>query len=237
MISGRKDIPLKERVIFALDVPDGDTAHRWISRLEPQIGFFKIGLELFISGGIELVKEIASRNHKLMLDLKLYDVPATVAQALERLNGCGVHFVTIHGDRAIIDAAARVKTDFGLLAVTVLTSLNQKGAEELGGTSSIEELVVRRACLAVDAKCAGIVTSALEAKAVRQHLGDDPVIVCPGIRAQDSAGDDQKRTTNVTDAISAGGDYLVIGRPIRDADDPEAVVSQLHEQIQKALNA
>ncbi len=234
-MSDTRDIPLRERIIFALDVADGDTARAWITRLQPHIGFFKIGLELFISGGMALVKEIASRDHKLMLDLKLYDVPTTVSRALTRLNGCGAHFVTIHGDSAIINAAAQTETDFDLLAVTVLTSLGREGARELtGGAASIEELALRRARLAADAGCAGIVASALEAKALRQRLGDELIIVSPGIRAQ-AAADDQKRSAGAAQAIAAGADYLVIGRPIRDAKDPLAAVAQFQQQIQEAL--
>lgn len=234
-MSGKHDIPLQERIIFALDVADGDTAHEWITRLESHIGFFKIGLELFISGGIGLVREIASRNHKLMLDLKLYDVPATISRALTRLNGCGARFVTVHGDRAIITAATQAETDFDLLAVTVLTSLDREGVRELGATSSIKELVMQRARLAVDANCAGVVASALEARALRNQLGDELTIVSPGIRAQTAAKDDQKRTADAARAIVAGADHLVIGRPIRDAVDPLTAVAKFQQQIQATL--
>lgn len=237
MSSPAKDIPLNERIIFALDVPDGDAAHRWITRLEPQVGFFKIGLELFAAGGPGLVRELAARGHKLMLDVKFYDVPATVGRAVARLRDCGAVFVTIHGDGAIIRAAAAAESGIGLLAVTVLTSLDRRAMEELGITCPLEELVVRRARLAVDAGCAGVVASALEAQALRRELGDAPVIVCPGIRPQPGADDDQKRTATAAQAIAAGADHLVVGRPIRDSKEPLETAAQIRQQIANALES
>lgn len=226
-----KDIALNQRIIFALDVQDPQTAHQWIDRLESHIGFYKIGFELFLGGGLPLVKEVIARGHKVMLDLKLYDVPATVSRTLAQLSGLGISFATIHGDRAIIQAAAQVKSDVGLLAVTVLTSLDQQGVQEIGMTEPLQEVVMKKAQLAVSNGCAGVVASPREAQMLRTLIGDNAFIVSPGIRPDDSAEDDQKRTMSVTDAVTAGVDYLVIGRPIRDADDPLQMAKRIQQQI------
>ena len=231
----KQNIPLNERVIFALDVSDGDSAHQWITRLEPNIRFFKVGFELFLSGGLNLIKEIIDRGHKVMLDLKIYDVPATVARALQQLNQLNISLTTIHGDRAIIEAAVSAKVDVKLLAVTLLTSIDEPGAKELGITEPLQEVVVRKAQVAVDCGCAGVVASACEAQALRHAFGPSPLIVAPGIRMEGAGKDDQRRIATVSQAVRAGVDYMVIGRTIRDAQDPALAVIEIHKQIKDTL--
>ena len=233
-----KNIPLEERIIFALDVADSVQAKALVRRLESEVRFFKVGLQLFLSGGFDIVDWIMGEGHRVMLDLKFYDIPKTVELAVDQLNGRGITFATVHGNRAIMEAAAGTAKDVGILAVTVLTSLGQNEIQELGAEISIEELVMKRAEAARAAGCAGIVCSPREASAVRKKAGPEMVIVTPGIRpseTRDSAPDDQVRIATPYSAITGGSDYLVIGRPLRDSPDPVTTAQAIKEEIARGL--
>ncbi len=242
----RPEVPLRERLIFALDLPSPAEAQRWVERLEPQVGFFKVGLELFVAGGLPVVDWIVGRGHKVMLDLKFHDIPATVGRAVRLLTGHGITFATVHGRDGVVEAAVAARGDrgdrsdsgaLGILAVTVLTStpnyrLNSKGEAVTEGR--LEDLVLSRAGLAVSKGCSGVVCSGREAPMLRRELGEGFVIVTPGIRPA-AGGDDQVRVTTAGQAIANGADHVVVGRPIRDAQDPLAVAVAMQEEIRAVV--
>lgn len=233
-----KDIPLKERLIFALDVSSKEEAERWLDRLGDQVTFYKVGLQLFLAGGFPVIEMIRARGHQVMVDLKFFDIPETVALAVRELKNKGATFITVHGNDPILRAAVREREDARILAVTVLTSFDESDLREMGLTGTIEDLVYLRARKALDLGCDGIVSSGLEVARLREGLGDQLLIVTPGIRPGTNdvvREDDQKRVAAADQAIRNGADYLVVGRPIRDAKDPVAVVKQIQEQIASAL--
>ncbi len=231
-----KDIPLNERIIFALDFASPDEAMDWVRKLEGDLKFFKVGLQLFLAGGFPMVDEIIKRGNKVMLDLKFYDIPETVFLAVEQLKSRGVTFTTVHGRDPIVAAAMREKSDLKILAVTVLTSF---GENDLTGPGmSVEDLVLHRAKRAFELGCDGVVASALEAAKLRHELGNDFLIITPGIRPEsndDDTGDDQRRVATARQAFVSGADYVVIGRPIKNADDPVALVHSLQAEIAEGL--
>jgi orotidine-5'-phosphate decarboxylase len=217
-----KTIPPEERLIFALDVPGAEEARRLVGTLREAVQFYKVGLELFLSGeGFALVDWLVEQEKKVFLDLKLYDIPETVGRAVRRLRERPVTFLTVHGDGDILEAACREKGEIKILAVTVLTSLNREGLHELGFGGEMPELVLSRARLAQEIGCDGVIASGLEARNLRDQLGGEMLIVTPGIRpAGNRPADDQKRVVTVEEALRHGADYIVVGRPIRDAPDP-----------------
>ena len=217
-----KAIPPEDRLIFALDVPGVAEARRLVATLREAVQFYKVGLELFLAGGaFELIDWLVEQEKKVFLDLKLYDIPETVARAVRRLRERPVTFLTVHGDGAILEAACREKGELKILAVTVLTSLNREGLRELGFAGEVSALVLSRARRAREIGCEGVIASGLEARTLRDHLGDELLIVTPGIRASGARpADDQKRVVTVEEAFRHGADYIVVGRPIRDAPDP-----------------
>jgi orotidine-5'-phosphate decarboxylase len=229
----RKPIPAPERLIFALDVPGADAARRLVETLGDSVRFYKLGLELFLAGGyFELVDWLLERDKKVFVDLKLFDVPETVAAAVRQLRHRPVALTTVHGNDGILEAACREKGDLKILAVTVLTSLDQGDLKDLGFEVDVEKLVLSRARRALELGCDGVVSSGLEARALRQHLGDRLLIVTPGIRpVENRPSDDQKRVTNVEEAFRAGADYIVVGRPIRNAPQPEQAAAAIQESI------
>jgi orotidine-5'-phosphate decarboxylase len=219
----KKTIPPEERLIFALDVPGVLEAQRLVETLREAVQFYKVGLELFLAGGgsLELIDWLVGQDKKVFLDLKLYDIPETVGRAVRRLRERPVTFLTVHGDGAILEAACREKGELKILAVTVLTSLNEAGLRELGFDGDVSDLVLARARRAQELGCDGVIASGLEARALRDQLGDELLIVTPGIRPSGARpADDQKRVVTVEEALRHGADYLVVGRPIRDAPDP-----------------
>ncbi|MFH1147113.1 MAG: orotidine-5'-phosphate decarboxylase [Pseudomonadota bacterium] len=230
-----KDIPLNERIIFALDVGTIEEAEIWVKRLESHIRFFKVGLQLFLGGWFPVVEMIRSKGHKVMLDLKFYDIPETVRLAVSQLRNRGIAFATVHGNAPIIKAAVQEKDDVKLLAVTVLTSIGEEEAQAIGFKGEVEDLVLLRAKHAVSLGCDGIVCSGLEARRLRAELGDDFCIITPGIRPAGNTADDQKRVMTARQAIANGADYIVVGRPIRDAQNPVAVIEGMQEEIRKCL--
>jgi orotidine-5'-phosphate decarboxylase len=229
----RAAVPARERLIFAMDVPTVDAAHDLADRLGDSVSFYKLGLELFMSGeAFGLLDDLAGRGKKIFLDLKLFDVPATVAGAVRNLKGRGVTFATVHGNQAIMEAAAAAADGFGILAVTVLTSLDRGDLDDLGFQCDVEELVLSRARRALAAGCAGVVSSGLEAKMLRAGVDDRLIVVTPGIRpVENRPADDQKRVVSVADAFANGADYIVVGRPIRDAAEPRAAAESIQETI------
>ena len=224
----------RERLIFALDVPDLGGAKDLVLRLGDSVVFYKIGLELATSRHyFELLDWLLERDKKVFADLKLYDIPATVTAAVRQLARCGAAYLTVHGDRAVAEAAAHGKGDrLRILAVTVLTSVAPSDLAEMGIALTVEELALRRARQAVAAGCDGVIASGLEAAALRAALGAEALIVTPGIRPAGGArGDDQRRVVTPALAFRSGADHIVVGRPIRDASDPYRAATAIQEEI------
>jgi len=232
-------IPPEDRLIFALDVPGAEEALRLVETLGDAVRFYKLGLELFTSGAyFELVDRLLDQGKKIFADLKLYDVPETVAAAVRQLRKRPITFTTVHGNDSIMAAAAREKGDLKILAVTVLTSLDQNDLRDLGYQAEIHDLVLSRARRAWELGCDGVIASGLEARSLRDSLGEGVLIVTPGIRpVENRPADDQKRVVNVEQAIRNGADYLVIGRPIRNAPDPYRAAMQIQETLQGLFTA
>ena len=229
-----KDISLSERIIFALDVSNTDDAERWVETLEAHTKFFKVGLQLFLGGGFDIIEWILKRNLQVFMDLKFFDVPETVRLAVKALSDRGVTFATVHGNDAMLRAAVEAAQGVQILAVTVLTSLDEADMRDLGFECSIPDLVFSRARRALEIGCSGVISSGLEAPMLRRGLGDNFLVVVPGIRPVRNT-DDQKRTVVVKGAFENGADYIVVGRPIRDASDPVAVIESMQAQIQSVL--
>ena len=230
-----KAIVDNQRLIVALDFPSTEGARRLVAQLDNSVNFYKVGLELFMADGyFEFVDELAAAGNQVFVDLKFFDVPATVGRAVERLQQRNISFVTVHGNDGIMRAAAAAKGDLKILAVTVLTSLDRGDLDDLGFQCDIEELVLSRARRAIQCGCDGVVASGHEATRLRDELGDRLMIVIPGIRPVENT-DDQKRTVTVQNAFSHGADYIVVGRPIRDADNPREVAETIQREIANTL--
>jgi len=228
-----KPIDPRDRLIVALDVPEAAAARELVVRLGDAASFYKIGLELFMAGGyFELLEWLVGQNKKVFVDLKFFDVPETVRSAVRALAGSGATFATVHGNQAIMEAAALDKGDLKILAVTVLTSLDRGDLDDLGFACDVEKLVLSRARRALETGVDGIVSSGLEAPMIRSELGDKLLVVTPGIRpVENRPADDQKRTVDVAQAFVNGADYIVIGRPIRQAPDPRAAAEAVQRTI------
>jgi orotidine-5'-phosphate decarboxylase len=228
-----KDITSRERLIFALDVADAADARKLVQTLGDAVQFYKMGLELFMGGEyFPLLDWLAARGKKIFVDLKFFDVPATVAAAVRRLHGRGVTFTTVHGNQSIMEAAAAAKGDVKVLGVTVLTSLDRGDLDDLGFQCDVQQLVLSRARRALEAGCDGVVSSGLEAQLLRQYIEQRLLVVTPGIRpVENRPADDQKRVVTVEDAFRLGADYIVVGRPIRDAADPRAAAEAIQASI------
>jgi len=233
-----KEIPLNERIILALDVENAEQAKELVRKTESHIGYYKVGLQLFMASWFEVVDWLRERGHKVMVDLKFFDIPETVKLAVNQLNNRGVSFATIHGNDPIIRAAVEAKGDLALLAVTVLTSFGEEDMRAMGMTQSIEDLVYFRAKRALKLGCDGVVSSGLEVQRLRNKLGSKLLIVTPGIRPGANISDhqdDQQRIVTARQAIADGADYLVIGRPITKAPDPIMVINMLQAEIRQGL--
>jgi orotidine-5'-phosphate decarboxylase len=237
------EIPRAERLIVALDVANAGEARALVETLGDAAKFYKVGLELFSAPGcFELVAWLAGRGSKVFADLKLYDIPETVRRAVANLRGRGATFLTVHGHRSVMQAATQEKGDLKILAVTVLTSFDQRDLDEMGATRTTEELVLARARGAVETGCDGVIASGLEAKRLKAEFKDRLLVVTPGIRPVESKEqgkmrDDQKRTVDVAQAFSAGADYIVVGRPIRQAADPRAAAQAIQGTIARIFPA
>ena len=229
------DIPSKDRLIFAMDVPDCDRARSLADELGDAVTFYKIGLELMMSGGyFELLDWMLERDKQVFCDLKFFDIPATVGSAVRRLEDRGASFVTVHGNQSIMEAAAENKGDtLKVLGVTVLTSLDRGDLDDLGFECDVASLVLSRAKRALEAGCDGVISSGLEVPALREHIDDRLLVVTPGIRPVDNKPTgDQKRVVTVETAFANGADYIVVGRPIRDAASPRAAAEAMQASIE-----
>jgi orotidine-5'-phosphate decarboxylase len=227
----RQPVPLRERLILALDVPRVEEAKDLVERLGDSIQFYKLGLQIFMAGGYyELIEWLRSRQKRVFVDLKFFDVPETVKSAVLQLKDRGAAFVTVHGNDAILRAAVENKNELKILAVTVLTSLDQNDLKDLGFKCDVPALVLSRARRALKLGCDGVISSGLEAERLRCDLGDNFLIVVPGIRPVKNI-DDQKRTVDVEDAFRNGADHIVVGRPIRKASDPRSEAESYQRRI------
>jgi orotidine-5'-phosphate decarboxylase len=233
----QKSIPIRDRLILALDVPDMRRAKELAALLGSSVNFYKIGLELLMSGNyFDLVDWLIGQRKRVFCDLKLFDVPETVARAVRQLRGRGVDFVTVHGNDSMLRAAVEEKSGVKILAVTVLTSLDRGDLNDLGFDCDPERLVLSRAKRALEIGCDGVVSSGLEVAALRRDLGDRLIAVVPGIRPVDNRpDDDQKRVVTAAWAFERGADFIVVGRPIRDARDPRAKAEEVQREIAAAL--
>jgi len=227
-------IPLNERIIVALDVDNTEQAKSMVKKCESHCSFYKVGLQLFMASWFETVDWIVDRGHKVMLDLKFFDIPETVRLAVEQVNNRGVSLATIHGNDPIIQAAVSARGDMKLLAVTVLTSFGEEDMRAMGMTQSVADLVLYRAKRALELGCDGVVSSGLEAEKMRTELGEKLLIVTPGIRPganiSDST-DDQQRVVTAGMAIKNGASHVVVGRPITKAEDPLKVIELMQQDI------
>ncbi len=232
-----KSISPSERLIFALDLPDPVSARKMVKQLGDAVHFYKLGLELATSGGyFELVDWLAGQGKQIFVDLKFFDVPATVAAAVRNLNNRGVTFATVHGNQSMMEAAGAAKGDVKILAVTALTSLDRGDLDDLGFDCDVRDLVLSRARRALEAGCDGVIASGLELAALRQTIDDQLLVITPGIRPVDNrAEDDQKRVVTVEQAFADGADYIVIGRPIRNAPDPRKAAQSIQATIAEAF--
>ena len=229
----------RERLIFALDVPDATEARRVAGQLGDAVSFYKLGLELMTAGGyFELVDWLLAKNKRVFADLKLFDVPATVGRSVSLLASRGITFATVHGNQGIMEAAAAAKGDLKILAVTALTSLDQGDLKDLGFQCDVQALVLSRARRALEAGCDGVVASGLELPAMRRAIDARLLVVTPGIRpVENRPVDDQKRVVTVEQAFSDGADYIVVGRPIRDAKEPRAAAEAIQRTIAELFAA
>jgi len=228
-----KPIPARERLIMALDLPSIDEAKALVEELGDSVIFYKVGMELFMSGDyFGFIEWLKARNKKVFVDLKFFDIPATVGRAIKALSNKGVDLATIHGNDSIMEAAAHAKGDLKVLAVTALTSLDRGDLDDLGFQCDVKALVLSRAKRALQIGCDGIVSSGLEVAMIREDLGQKLLVITPGIRPVDNReDDDQKRAVSVEQAIQNGADYIVVGRPIRDAADRKAMAETIQSQI------
>ena len=239
MTSVNTHIPTRERLIFALDVPGIDEAQALISTLGDSVEFYELGLEVFLSGHyFELMAELKGNGKKVFADLKLFDIPATVAAAVRQLAKHEVDFCTVHGNDSMLKAAADAKGSMQILAVTALTSLDQGDLDDLGFQCDARTLVLSRAKRALELGCDGVVSSGLEVSTLRKHAEPRLITVCPGIRPIfNDEVQDQQRVMTPFNAIRDGADYLVVGRPIRAADDPRAAAEAIQQDIARALES
>jgi orotidine-5'-phosphate decarboxylase len=235
---------MKPEVILALDVPKAGDLPPLLKILPRELSWFKVGLELFTAEGPALVKTLAADHRNIFLDLKLHDIPRTVANAVTAAGSLGASLMTVHaiGGRAMLTAAAEAAAAFGprrpkLVAVTTLTSLGQEDFTDLGITRTVSEQALRLTELALKCGIDGVVTSVLEAAALRREFGPTPILVTPGIRPAGSDIGDQKRVATPAIAVECGATYLVVGRPILDAADPAEATRRIQSELDQAWQA
>ena len=229
----------RERLILALDVSSADEAKRLLDRVRDSVAFVKIGLELFTAAGPDIVRWALAQRKRVFLDLKLLDIGETVKRATAAAAELGVTFLTVHATGQTVRAAVegRGRSAMKILAVTVLTSFDEADLVEMGIAESVRDTVLKRARLAISFGADGVVASGVEAAMIRRELGKNPIVVIPGIRPVGSSHDDQVRVTTPAGAIAAGGDYLVVGRAIRDAADPAEAARAIQAEIEVALTS
>lgn len=229
----------RERLIVALDMTEEAEAKDLVRELDGVVSFFKVGIILHSSSGMGIVKWIIKEDKKVFLDLKYYDIENTVREAVKGISNLGVSFLTVHGNSEIMKGAVAGKngSNTKIFAVTVLTSLDEKDLQEMGMETTVKNLVLHRAKNALNNGCDGVIASGEEAKAIKEMAKDRLLIVTPGIRSEDAQKDDQKRKATPAEAIEAGADYLVVGRPITKSTDPrksaEDIIREMDEAFQK----
>lgn len=215
-----KNINIEDRLIFALDVPQIQQAKDLVIQLDESVNFYKIGMELLMTGQyFQLLDWLLAKDKKVFVDLKFFDVPETVGRTISRLSQYGATFATIHGNQALMEKAAENKGNLKILAVTALTSLDRGDLNDLGFDCDVQDLVISRAKRAFAAGCDGVVSSGLEVPFLRKYVDNKLIAVTPGIRPV-ANDDDQKRVVDVASAFKSGSDYIVVGRPIKNADNP-----------------
>lgn len=234
--------PGKDYIIFPLDLPTVEAAKHYVELLADSVGLFKVGLELFVRSGPEIIEFIHSKSTaRVFLDLKLHDIPATVGRAMTGISDLGIAFATVHvgeTQRMLTAAVEGSRGKVGILGVTVLTSVCAADLKTAGYRrdfyDDMQRTVMQRAQIAHKTGCAGVICSGLEAQQIKEKLGKDFLAVTPGIRPAWTATEkeDQQRITTPAQAVTAGADYLVIGRPIRDADNPKQAAARIAEEIE-----
>ena len=232
-----KDIRIEDRLIFALDVPEVSEAKKIVTELDDSVNFYKIGMELLMTGQyFELLDWLIAKDKKVFVDLKFFDVPETVGRTIARLSDYGATFATIHGNQALMEKAAENKNNLKILAVTALTSLDRGDLDDLGFDCNVKDLVISRAKRAFEAGCDGIVSSGLEVPYIRDYVDNKLIAVTPGIRPV-ANDDDQKRVVDVATAFKSGSDYIVVGRPIKNAENRYEVATNIQKIIRSAFEA
>ena len=232
-----KDIKIEDRLIFALDVPEVSEAKKIVTELDDSVNFYKIGMELLMTGQyFELLDWLIARDKKVFVDLKFFDVPETVGRTIARLSDYGATFATIHGNQALMEKASENKNNLKILAVTALTSLDRGDLDDLGFHCNVKDLVISRAKRAFEAGCDGIVSSGLEVPYIREHVDNKLIAVTPGIRPV-ANDDDQKRVVDVATAFKSGSDYIVVGRPIKNAENRYEAATNIQKIIRSAFEA
>lgn len=232
-------IDARDRLILALDVPSAEEAEALVDRVGDHVRFVKVGLELYTVAGPEIVRNLVDRGQRVFLDLKFLDIEETVRRATARVAAMGATFLTVHANRKALIAAVqgRGRSDLKLLAVTVLTNFDGEDLRDMGIQRTVQDLVTARAALAAEVGCDGVVASGEEPQAIRAQVGPNLIIVTPGVRPAGAGTDDHARVTTPTQTITAGADYLVIGRPIRDAEDPPAATVAILAEMQAAFDS
>jgi len=232
-----KDIKIEDRLIFALDVPEVSEAKDIVSELDDSVNFYKIGMELLMTGNyFELLDWLIKKDKKVFVDLKFFDVPETVGRTIARLSDYGATFATIHGNQALMEKASENKNNLKILAVTALTSLDRADLNDLGFACDVKDLVISRARRAFEAGCDGIVSSGLEVPYIRNNVDNKLICVTPGIRPV-ANDDDQKRVVDVATALDSGSDYIVVGRPIKNAQNRYEAASNIQKIIKKTFES
>ncbi|HLW52575.1 MAG TPA: orotidine-5'-phosphate decarboxylase [Candidatus Angelobacter sp.] len=230
---------MRYRLIVALDVPTAAAARGVVTRIGNAAGAYKVGLQLFTAEGPDFVRELVASGRKVFLDLKLHDIPNTVAHAAKAASQLGVSMLTVHaaGSREMLRAAVEAAGSTSILAVTVLTSFKQDDLHEIGIPAQLPDQVLRMASLARDCGCAGVVSSARETAMLRQSMGEGLLIVNPGIRPAGAGLDDQERVATPAAAIAAGASHIVVGRPITQADDPARAAEKIVQEMEQSQSS
>jgi orotidine-5'-phosphate decarboxylase len=229
-----------QRLIVALDVSSAAAAEKIVSALGDSVGIYKVGMQLYTAEGPQIVRELVGSGRQVFLDLKYHDIPNTVASAVREAVQLGVSMLTVHasgGSKMLLSAveASRVSS-LHILAVTVLTSMDENDLNSTGVPGAVVDQVIRLASIALHAGCAGVVSSAREVKALREKLGDDFLIVNPGVRPAGANHGDQARVVTPAEAIQAGATHIVVGRPITAAKDPAAAARAINQEIRTAAD-
>ena len=226
-----------DRLIIALDLPDIETAERMVDAIGEAGTFYKIGYQLIPIGGFDLARRLSAAGKKVFLDLKFHDIGATVERGVKSVRRLGADFLTVHAEPDVLKGAVAGRGDNGrlkILAVTVLTSLDQESLKRMGLDMPLEDLVLKRAEFAMEEGADGVIASAREAAAIRARFGDGLLIVTPGVRPAGAGADDQRRILSPAAAIETGADHLVVGRPIIAADDPKTAAEAILVEIAAA---